>query len=53
MGGGHSPDFLVSLRALQRDGRFPLEKLVEFHDFADTNRAMDDRATVKPVVRRG
>lgn len=53
-GGGHSPDFLISLMTLQRDGRFPLDKLVRFYDFADINRAVDDSdagTAVKPVVR--
>jgi aryl-alcohol dehydrogenase len=53
-GGGQTPDFLVSLMELQRDGRFPLQKLVQFYDFADINRAIDDSdsgRTVKPVVR--
>jgi aryl-alcohol dehydrogenase len=39
---------------LQRDGRFPLERLVTFYDFADINRAIDDSdggKAVKPVVR--
>jgi aryl-alcohol dehydrogenase len=39
---------------LQRQGRFPLEKLVRFYDFAQINQAIDDSdqgITVKPVVR--
>ena len=53
-GGGQSPMFLESLMQLQRDGRFPLEKLVTFYDFADINRAIDDSdrgKAIKPVVR--
>ncbi|MBB4638080.1 NAD(P)-dependent alcohol dehydrogenase [Longimicrobium terrae] len=53
-GGGHTPDFLVSLMELQRDGRFPLDKLIRFYDFADVNQAIDDSdsgRTVKPVLR--
>lgn len=42
VGGGQTPDFLQSLMELQRQGRFPLEKLVRFYDFADVNRAVDD-----------
>ena len=46
--------FLESLMTLQRDGRFPLGKLVRFYDFADVNRAIDDSdagVTIKPVLR--
>jgi aryl-alcohol dehydrogenase len=53
-GGGQSPMFLESLMTLQRDGRFPLEKLVTFYDFADINKAIDDSdsgESIKPVVR--
>ena len=53
-GGGQSPMFLESLMRLQRDGRFPLERLVTFYDFADVDRAIDDsdgRRAVKPIVR--
>jgi aryl-alcohol dehydrogenase len=53
-GGGQTPEFLVSLMELQRDGRFPLEKLIRFYDFADVNQAIDDSdngVTVKPVLR--
>jgi aryl-alcohol dehydrogenase len=53
-GGGQTPQFLESLMELQRQGRFPLEKLVRFYEFADINRAIDDSdegTTVKPVLR--
>lgn len=53
-GGGHSPDFLVSLMELQAAGRFPLNRLIKFYDFADINQAIDDSdngVTIKPVVR--
>lgn len=53
-GGGQTPEFLVSLMELQRDGRFPLDRLVKFYDFADVNQAVDDSdrgTTVKPVLR--
>lgn len=33
---------LKSLMELQRQGRFPLEKLVRFYDFAEIDRAIDD-----------
>jgi aryl-alcohol dehydrogenase len=55
-GGGQSPMFLEDLMVLQRDGRFPLEKLVTFYDFQDVNRAVDDsdgRKSVKPILRMG
>ncbi|GAB2561613.1 NAD(P)-dependent alcohol dehydrogenase [Dyella jejuensis] len=53
-GGGQTPAFLESLMALQGQGRFPLEKLVRFYDFADVNRAIDDSdagITIKPILR--
>lgn len=53
-GGGQTPDFLVSLMELQRDGRFPVQKLVKFYEFADVNQAIDDSdagSTVKPILR--
>jgi aryl-alcohol dehydrogenase len=53
-GGGQTPMFLVSLMELQRDGRFPLEKLVRFYDFSQVNQAIDDSdkgLAVKPVLR--
>lgn len=53
-GGGQTPGFLVSLMELQRDGRFPLEKLIKFYDFDKVNQAIDDSdggVTIKPVLR--
>lgn len=53
-GGGHTPHFLESLMELQLQGRFPLEKLVRFYDFADVNQAVDDSdagTTIKPILR--
>ncbi len=53
-GGGQTPMFLESLMLLQRDGRFPLEKLVSFYEFADINKAIDDSdggKAIKPVIR--
>jgi aryl-alcohol dehydrogenase len=52
--GGQTPRFLESLMELQRHGRFPLEKLVRFYDFADVNQAVDDSdagITIKPILR--
>lgn len=53
-GGGQTPEFLQSLMELQLQGRFPLEKLVRFYDFADVNQAVDDSdagTTIKPILR--
>lgn len=53
-GGGQTPTFLQSLMELQRQGRFPLEKLVRFYDLADVNQAIDDSdagTTIKPILR--
>lgn len=53
-GSGPTGQFLESLMALQLQGRFPLEKLVQLYTFADINRAIDDSdegKTVKPVLR--
>jgi aryl-alcohol dehydrogenase len=53
-GGGQSPRFLEALMELQRQGRFPVEKLIKFYDFADVNRAVDDSdagTTVKPILK--
>ncbi|MBX9584246.1 MAG: hypothetical protein K2X87_28435 [Gemmataceae bacterium] len=39
---------------LQVAGRSPLDKLVEFYDFKDINRAVDDSdkgTAIKPVLR--
>ncbi|WP_207461181.1 NAD(P)-dependent alcohol dehydrogenase [Azospirillum sp. SYSU D00513] len=53
-GGGQTPAFHLSLMELQAQGRFPLEKLVRFYDFADINQAIEDSdsgAVVKPILR--
>jgi aryl-alcohol dehydrogenase len=53
-GGGQTPVFLESLMVLQRDGRFPLHKLIRFYPFAEVNRAIDESdsgTTVKPVLK--
>jgi aryl-alcohol dehydrogenase len=53
-GGGQTPHFLVSLMELQRDGRFPLDRLVRFYPFEEVNQAIDDSdagSTIKPVLR--
>jgi len=53
-GGGQTPRFLESLMELQLQGRFSLEKLVRFYDFADINQSVDDSdagTTIKPILR--
>lgn len=53
-GGGHSPDFVESLMDLQRQGRFPVERLMTRYAFADVNQAIDDSdagKTVKPILK--
>ncbi|EYD74320.1 Zinc-containing alcohol dehydrogenase superfamily [Rubellimicrobium mesophilum DSM 19309] len=53
-GGGQTPMFLESLMELHRQGRFPVEKLVRFYDFAEVNQAIDDSdagRTAKPILR--
>ncbi|MBL6459097.1 zinc-binding dehydrogenase [Belnapia sp. T6] len=54
LGGGQTPDFLLTLMHLQSQGRFPLERLVRWYDFADINQAIDNSdagAVVKPILR--
>jgi aryl-alcohol dehydrogenase len=53
-GSGPTVQFLESLMALQLQGRFPLDRLVQHYDFAQVNQAIDDSdagVTVKPVLR--
>jgi len=53
-GGGQTPMFLESLMELQRQGRFPVEKLMTAYAFADINQAIDDSdagTTVKPILK--
>ncbi len=55
-GSSRTPAFLEALMRLQAQGRFPLEKLVRYYDFADINQAIDDSdsgAVVKPILRMG
>lgn len=55
MGGStRTPSFHQTLMRLQAQGRFPLEKLVRYYDFADINQAIKDSdsgAVVKPILR--
>jgi aryl-alcohol dehydrogenase len=53
-GGGQTPQFLESLMELQRQGRFPLEKLARFYPFASINQAIEDSdegRAIKPILR--
>jgi aryl-alcohol dehydrogenase len=54
--GDSRPDvFIPQLIELQRQGRFPFEKLIRFYDFADINQAVEDAErgiALKPVVRQ-
>ncbi|MEJ0071579.1 MAG: NAD(P)-dependent alcohol dehydrogenase [Pseudomonadota bacterium] len=53
--GDSAPDrFIPTLVDLFMDGRFPMDRLVTFYDFADINRAAADAVagtTIKPVLR--
>jgi aryl-alcohol dehydrogenase len=54
--GDSNPDALIPLLIeLNRQGRFPFERLVRFYDFADINRAVDDAergVALKAIVRQ-
>ncbi|MFI5838198.1 NAD(P)-dependent alcohol dehydrogenase [Catenuloplanes sp. NPDC051500] len=53
-GSGRSEPLIRTLIELQKQGRFPFERLVRFYDLADIEKAIEDsrRADVlKPVVR--
>ena len=54
--GDSQPDiFIPQLIELQRQGRFPFEKLIRFYDFTDINQAVEDAErgiALKPIVRR-
>jgi aryl-alcohol dehydrogenase len=46
--------FIPKLIQLYREGKFPFDRLLEFYDFGDINRAMADARrgdTIKPVLR--
>lgn len=53
--GDSDPDvFIPQLVEHFLAGRFPVDRLVTFYDFADLNRALDDQAegrAIKPIVR--
>jgi aryl-alcohol dehydrogenase len=51
-----SDTFIPTLIQYYREGRFPIDRLIKFYDFADVNEAMDDSEngrTIKPVLRIG
>lgn len=53
-GGGQTPMFLESLMELQRQGRFPVEKLMKTYAFGHVNQAVDDSdagTTIKPILK--
>ncbi len=53
-GGGRSGELIPALMALYEQGRFPFDRLVEFFDLADVERALDASYAgdvVKPVLR--
>lgn len=53
-GGGRSEPLIGTLVELQAQGRFPFERLVDFYDLADIERALDDALggrVLKPVLR--
>lgn len=51
-----SSTFIPTLIEYYRQGRFPFDRLIEFYDFADISRAIEDSETgktIKPVLRVG
>ena len=47
-------DFIPRLVDLIMDGKFPIEKMIKFYDFADINRAAEESSAgiaIKPVLR--
>jgi aryl-alcohol dehydrogenase len=55
--GDSAPDILIpQLIELQKQGRFPYDRLLKFYDMEDINQAIADSESgtvVKPVVRMG
>jgi aryl-alcohol dehydrogenase len=54
MGDSRPAELIPQLVDLFMEGRFPIDRLVRFYDFAEVNRALDDQrsgATVKPILR--
>ncbi|MFA1549728.1 hypothetical protein [Actinomadura chokoriensis] len=53
-GSGRGQVLITALVDLYRQGRFPFDRLVRFHDLADIDRALDDSRrgeALKPVLR--
>jgi aryl-alcohol dehydrogenase len=53
-GSGRSSDLIPALMSLYRQGRFPLDQLVEYFDFSELTQALDasyDGTVVKPILR--
>jgi aryl-alcohol dehydrogenase len=49
-----APVFIPQLIELYRQGRFPFDRLIQFYELEEINRAIDDTAkgmTIKPVLR--
>jgi len=47
-------EFIPKLVDWIMDGKFPIEKMIKFYDFADINRAAEESSsgiTIKPVLR--
>jgi aryl-alcohol dehydrogenase len=47
-------EFIPKLVDLILDGKFPIEKMITFYDFADINKAAEESSagiTIKPVLR--
>ncbi len=54
MGNGVPKTFIPELVDLIIEGKFPLEKLVRYYEFADINQALQDQedgTTIKPILR--
>jgi aryl-alcohol dehydrogenase len=53
-GDGDPKDFIPRLVDLIMDGKFPIQKMIKFYDFADINLAAEESSAgiaIKPVLR--
>ncbi len=53
-GSSYPETFIPELMGYYRDGKFPVDKLVKYYDFADINQAIDDGESgkvIKPIVK--
>lgn len=53
-GGGVPSDFIPKLVQMQKEGNFPVEKIVKIYDYKDFDKALHDLhegAVVKPVIQ--